>query len=1119
MRYSDIKKLFIFNSFIFSIIIVLGVIMLFRASYAHLYNGANDAWDGTVATSFAGGSGTSSSPYQIANGAQLALFIKRCNENTSTYANKYYVLTSNIYLNDGYFDYSSTDFPYYRDNKRYYIGNRNKYYTSPSLTNEVGTLNCLDDPSFTFSGNFDGNNHSIYGLYYNNPDSDASFLKMLSGTLKNVRFVDAIIMGGGSSGLIWSLSGGTVNNVVYNGLIKSTGKLVNSGTGSAYQNASNHIEMVAPSSSNELHPYRKYVLTGKSNYPFMYNGENYSSSGFTIEFDSFVSSIDVTGPGGVMFSNLELRAQTYDDDVGLISCVMGSGNIVDVTVSGKVQGCGAVGGIIGSAPASYFNISRSYSRAILTGIDLVGGICGEASVANSNIGMSNVFSSFDYSTGALYSGGLFGGLSFTSNGLKINLSKSFVSSHPAYHLSGEFVGYFKNYSSSRINITSPCYYDYSNGHLIGNNTGVTMSNFTYKAKSSLLSTSNLNSMQFLKYGDGSVSNGYVWYLTDGQIPHLYTDDVSAPSFSIMVGGTANNVTSGLSIKHVAARTQVSITGIDNNSGIADINYLILSGYRTGLPGSPVQSWGWNNSTVYTSPITINENDCFVIVVRVRDAFGNVAYLHSDLLFCDMYKTTFTEGVDSSNSSGKYDNYRSDSVVNVYYKHSFEAASGYSLPYDSNLRQYLRLSSTLPTGTVIRLYDKASTKEVYTYTTTSSTSYTSLPMGFYLFDLSNLKSIYDSTLSYNNLVSNYISNNKINENFVLSFKFPDNNYSFGTSSRTVGVVTATRSAVDNHVYSGLFYYNVVKKSSSNKMNYYLDASASGYNTGDSLSINTVNTEYNIDLQFSIKLPLNDSNSKIYVPGFYDKRFNLKIKLLGPNGEDLTPLIGDNLSFQYIRDSYSGTVFNSKVDSVAYYNFEPLLYPMQDAYGTYYNSSSRIKMTVKSTNFLNIMNSYNYKLRFIIEDRYHEVVTSDLNLSILKAQPIDNYSFEASVVRNDRIVNASTGKTLDNNNYFDIIYKYSGSFFDKKILVSLYKYDEVDDDVEFVPVAPTTLFSNSFTGLGNNLYEVTNNVCNPDISCLQRLNLKSGLTTGTYSLYFIYRNSGIDVSNEVFNIIVK
>ena len=59
---------------------------------------AGGAWDGSIATAFAGGTGTESDPYQIANGAQLAYLASSVNSG-ETYTGKYFVLTANIDLN------------------------------------------------------------------------------------------------------------------------------------------------------------------------------------------------------------------------------------------------------------------------------------------------------------------------------------------------------------------------------------------------------------------------------------------------------------------------------------------------------------------------------------------------------------------------------------------------------------------------------------------------------------------------------------------------------------------------------------------------------------------------------------------------------------------------------------------------------------------------------------------------------------------------------------------------------------------------------------------------------------------------------------------------------------
>ena len=58
---------------------------------------ADGAWDGSIATAFAGGSGTENDPYQIADGAQLAYLASEVNKG-QTYENSYFVLTADIDL-------------------------------------------------------------------------------------------------------------------------------------------------------------------------------------------------------------------------------------------------------------------------------------------------------------------------------------------------------------------------------------------------------------------------------------------------------------------------------------------------------------------------------------------------------------------------------------------------------------------------------------------------------------------------------------------------------------------------------------------------------------------------------------------------------------------------------------------------------------------------------------------------------------------------------------------------------------------------------------------------------------------------------------------------------------
>ena len=106
-------------------------------------------WDGTTATGFAGGNGTQESPYQIATAEQLSYLAAMVNstQKNAEFADKYYVLTQDIYLNQAASSYSG-----WTDAK-----------VAPEGVNEWMSIGSTKDTKF--KGHFDGQNHIIYGLY------------------------------------------------------------------------------------------------------------------------------------------------------------------------------------------------------------------------------------------------------------------------------------------------------------------------------------------------------------------------------------------------------------------------------------------------------------------------------------------------------------------------------------------------------------------------------------------------------------------------------------------------------------------------------------------------------------------------------------------------------------------------------------------------------------------------------------------------------------------------------------------------------------------------------------------------------------------------------------------
>lgn len=139
-------------------------------------------WDGSVASSFAGGSGTKSAPYLIATGEQLALLAKNV-DNGTTYDGKYFKLTADILLNDD-------------------------VNTDPNTWNSFGD----QDSECSINGTFDGDNYDIIGLYQNVSGSNGLFAYN-KGTIQSVSLIDgSIVIGESDVGAVCGENRGTLSN-------------------------------------------------------------------------------------------------------------------------------------------------------------------------------------------------------------------------------------------------------------------------------------------------------------------------------------------------------------------------------------------------------------------------------------------------------------------------------------------------------------------------------------------------------------------------------------------------------------------------------------------------------------------------------------------------------------------------------------------------------------------------------------------------------------------------------------------------------------------------------------------------------------------------------------------
>ena len=145
-------------------------------------------WDGSVAESFAGGTGTQDDPYLISNAEELAYLSKFTKENPGKTTGKYYQLTDNILLNENVL------------NENYQLDG-----TPENIWMPIGDPECTstyNPGNNDFQGIFDGAGHVISGMYCPSEYEMAGLFGSLSGQVHNLAVVDSYVTGGRFVGLI-----------------------------------------------------------------------------------------------------------------------------------------------------------------------------------------------------------------------------------------------------------------------------------------------------------------------------------------------------------------------------------------------------------------------------------------------------------------------------------------------------------------------------------------------------------------------------------------------------------------------------------------------------------------------------------------------------------------------------------------------------------------------------------------------------------------------------------------------------------------------------------------------------------------------------------------------------
>ena len=196
MKNSEFPKLKKTLAFILTFAMLLSAVITAAAVPA---TAASGVWDGTIAESYAGGTGTEADPYLIETPQQLARMVGYdvLTDYTQNIVNgsrgKYYKLTADIYLND----VTASDW--------YTKSGLNEWYTGTESR---------------FCGSFDGNGHTIRGLHFASDAGYAALFPVIDSYeadryFKNIRIADSYICGSSMAGAIAGRGYGNNNKTFY----------------------------------------------------------------------------------------------------------------------------------------------------------------------------------------------------------------------------------------------------------------------------------------------------------------------------------------------------------------------------------------------------------------------------------------------------------------------------------------------------------------------------------------------------------------------------------------------------------------------------------------------------------------------------------------------------------------------------------------------------------------------------------------------------------------------------------------------------------------------------------------------------------------------------------------
>lgn len=597
-----------------------------------------NVWDGSIAGSYRSGNGSSSDPYVISNGQELAYLLTQ--SNTNNYENTYFVLNNDIVLNDGLFVIDENK-KYIKNDVTYYI-NGDSYYSESTYENLAGTLNEFASIK-NFKGIIDGNYHTIYGLFMEDNVDELALFSNLQATIKNLYIENALVDGGYlTSILASSASNSNISDVLVSGnVINSNSDLLGVVIDFDDYTASISNETktgVLNYSINDIYgdvvgTTLKGNLSVDGDATVTINGNPITVGDFELTLGSDIQEINISSTSVsdavIEITNLQYIID-YNKEIasGLIAYSKNT-EIVNSISKANINSNGVAAGLVGISNSS--RIRNSYNTGNITSQTISGGLIGYT-ISDNNI-VNN-----SYNTGNI-TGLVSGSLVAQANNSNLVIRNVFNTNnlYPIAKNNNSEITVYNSYTLAN---------DTNNSQIT---TGSFIPTTLVDLKNKINMKDNMYYSEFVNEEDLNTNYNNVWLYNYG-LPVLYFDSLTNPRIVIHASTYSWNDL-GFSLDRIYLNSNISfaLESYDNLKPVSDIYYYVSSYELDNNEIENITDW-----QEYTNYETISLEGTYVIYVKATDYEGNIFYANSDILILDKTKPSITITTDA-NTWNEYNN--------------------------------------------------------------------------------------------------------------------------------------------------------------------------------------------------------------------------------------------------------------------------------------------------------------------------------------------------------------------------------------------------------------------------------------------------------------------------------